>query len=59
MPADWRPFTGMHTLSGAGAVSFVDAKRQILTAESLRLDVSRHGARLATKLAGSIRRRRA
>jgi len=40
-PAEWAPFRAMHTLSGAGAVTFVDAKRSIVTPQSLRLDVSR------------------
>jgi len=49
-PADWRSFDGMHTLSGAGAVTLVDVKRQIMTPDSLRLDFSRHVGGLAAKL---------
>jgi len=55
-PADWRPFSAMHTLSGTGQVTFVDAKRRIMTADSVRLDLGRQMGRLATKVAGLAER---
>jgi hypothetical protein len=56
-PAEWAPFSAMHTLSGAGDVTFVDAKRSVVTARSLQLDAGRKIGALAARLGGSWRER--
>jgi len=52
-PGAFAPYLhGLHTWSGAGAVTFIDAKRQVTTPRSLALDLRRE----AGKLSGRLRR---
>ena len=45
-PAEWRPYSAMHTLSGVDSVTLVDAKRRLMNPATLRLDLQRKAQRL-------------